>query len=128
MLQSNICWRIRGGHRRICVGWLDHDVCSSHYPMSGTRSRRFGRVASMWMVSEMMKEESVVHRVVRKEEEADEFMYEILNTEGLIFELFGHVFINRRGVKRYNRWLNWSNIFGIVVRPFNVKKLILGGR
>ncbi|KAI0381946.1 hypothetical protein F5Y04DRAFT_280177 [Hypomontagnella monticulosa] len=86
----------------------------------------FGRVASMWMVSEMMKEHPVIHRVVRKEEEADEFMYEILNTEGLTFELLGHVFINRRCIKRYNRWFNWSSVFGILVSPFNLRKLALG--
>ncbi|KAI1382380.1 hypothetical protein F4677DRAFT_24702 [Hypoxylon crocopeplum] len=87
----------------------------------------FGRVASMWMVSEMMKERPVIHRVVRKEEEADDFMYEILNTEGLMFELLGHVFINRKCVKRYNRWFNWANIFGILVSPFNLKKLMFQG-
>ncbi|KAI2629549.1 hypothetical protein GGR54DRAFT_267464 [Hypoxylon sp. NC1633] len=88
----------------------------------------FGRVASMWMVSEMMKERPVIHRIVKNEEDADEFMYEVLNTDGLMFELLGHVFINGRCVKRYNRLLNWSNIFGILVSPFDLKKLMFGSQ
>jgi hypothetical protein len=84
----------------------------------------FGRVAAMWMVSEMMKENPLIHRVVANEAEADTFIHEILSTSGLTVELLGHVFINGRCVKRYNKLLSWFNVFGILASPFNVESLL----
>jgi hypothetical protein len=86
----------------------------------------FGRVASMWMVSEMMKENPVIHRVVASEHEADRFIHEMLSTEGLVFELMGHVFINAKCVKRYNRWFSWSTIFGVLTSPFRFESIMTG--
>ncbi|KAI1744682.1 hypothetical protein F4680DRAFT_468605 [Xylaria scruposa] len=84
----------------------------------------FGRVAAMWMVSEMMKENPIIHRVVHTESEAETFINEVLNTSGLTVELLGHVFINGRCVKRYNTLFSWFNIFGILVSPFKVESLM----
>ena len=78
----------------------------------------FGRVASLWLISEMMKENPVIHRVVRSEAEAENFIIEILNTPGLSYEILGHVFVNGRCVKRYSRWFNWSNVLGILTSPY----------
>ncbi|KAI0468248.1 hypothetical protein F4859DRAFT_524736 [Xylaria cf. heliscus] len=86
----------------------------------------FGRVAAIWMVSEMMKEKPVIHRVVHGESEAEKLIQEILNTPGLTVEFLGHVFINGKCVQRYNRYLSWFNIFGILVSPYNVENLITG--
>lgn len=88
----------------------------------------FGRVASMWMVSEMMKENPVIHRVVGSENEADKFIHEMLSTSGLVFEIMGHVFINGKCVKRYNRWFTWSNIFGVLTSPFRFDSIMTGQR
>lgn len=84
----------------------------------------FGRVAAIWMVSEMMKEKPVIHRVVHCESEAEKLIHEILNTPGLIVELLGHIFINGKRVQRYNRYFSWFNIFGVLVSPYNVQGLL----
>lgn len=83
----------------------------------------FGRVASLWMVARMMKENPVIHKVVHSEPEAEDFIHHILATPGLTVELMGHVFINGKCVKRYNRWFNWQNLFGILASPYNLHKL-----
>lgn len=87
----------------------------------------FGRVASMWMASEIMKENPVLHKVVHDEAEADKFIHKMLDTDGLIFELMGHVFINGRCVRRFNRWFNWATVFGILTSPYRVDKMIVRG-
>ncbi|KAM7214267.1 hypothetical protein V8F06_010384 [Rhypophila decipiens] len=87
----------------------------------------FGRVASLWMVSEMMKENPVLHKVVHDEAEADKFISKMLATDGLIFETMGHVFINGRCVRRYNRWFNWATVFGILASPYRVDKMMMSG-
>ncbi|KAI0555294.1 hypothetical protein F4679DRAFT_578679 [Xylaria curta] len=87
----------------------------------------FGRVAALWMISEMMKEKPIMHRVVQNELEADAFICEILATPGLTVELMGHVFINGKCVKRYNRFFNLSTIFGVLVPPYKIEKLLTRG-
>ncbi|KAF3480427.1 uncharacterized protein GIQ15_05774 [Arthroderma uncinatum] len=84
----------------------------------------FGRVASMWIASQLMKEHPVLHRVVHTEDDAEKFIYHILTKQGLTCELLGHVFINGRCVRRYSRWFNWSNVFGILAPPYSIEKLI----
>lgn len=85
----------------------------------------FGRVASMWMVSKFMEDQPILHRVVKSQGEADRFMYEILNSRGLMFELEGHIFINGRCVKRCSKWWSWSTIFGILARPYRLESISL---
>ncbi|KAI0437988.1 hypothetical protein F4803DRAFT_555448 [Xylaria telfairii] len=85
-----------------------------------------GRVAAIWMVAEMMKEKPVLHRIVQNELEAESFIREILNTRGLTVELLGHVFINGKCVKRYSHYFNLSTIFGILVGPYKMEKLLTG--
>ncbi|KAI0859505.1 hypothetical protein F4860DRAFT_515718 [Xylaria cubensis] len=87
----------------------------------------FGRVAALWMISEMMKEKPIMHRIVQNELEADAFIREILATPGLTIELMGHVFINGKCVKRYNRFFNLSTIFGVLVPPYKIEKLLTRG-
>ncbi|KAK1835009.1 hypothetical protein QBC39DRAFT_299898 [Podospora conica] len=84
----------------------------------------FGRVASMWMVSEMMKDNPVIHRVVESEVKAEQFIQELFSTQGLVIELMGHVFVNGRCVERYSQWWNWSTIFGVLVSRCNIEKLL----
>lgn len=84
----------------------------------------FGRVASMWMVSEMMKDSPVMHRVVQSEVKAEQFMHELFKTQGLVIELLGHVFVNGRCVKRYSRWWNWSTVFGVLVSQCKIENLL----
>lgn len=84
----------------------------------------FGRVASMLMVSEMMKDNPVIHRVVQSEVKAEQFIQELFNTQGLVIELLGHVFVNGRCVRRYSQWWNWSTIFGVLVSRCNIGRLL----
>ncbi|KAJ8127071.1 hypothetical protein O1611_g6566 [Lasiodiplodia mahajangana] len=83
-----------------------------------------GRVAAIWMVSEMMEEKPVLHRIVQNELEAESFIREVLNTPGLTVELLGHVFINGKCVKRFPRFFNLSTIFGILAGPYKIEKLL----
>ncbi|KAI0189298.1 hypothetical protein EV127DRAFT_481833 [Xylaria flabelliformis] len=87
----------------------------------------FGRVAALWMISEMLKEKPIMHRIVQNELEADAFIREILATPGLTIELMGHVFINGKCVKRYNRFFNLFTIFGVLVSPYKIEKLLTRG-
>lgn len=83
----------------------------------------FGRVVAMWMASEMMKTEPLMHRVVKRREIASRFIDEILDIDGLTVEILGHIIINRRCVARFNTWMCWSRWFGILAGPYNVSKL-----
>jgi hypothetical protein len=85
----------------------------------------FGRVVAMWMVSEMMKTDPVLHRVAKDKAQAAEYMQAILSKPGLTCEVMGHIIINGRCVKRYNKWLQWSSLFGILAPPFDVTSLAM---
>ena len=85
----------------------------------------FGRVVAMWMVSEMMKTDPVLHRVATDRAEAAEYMRAILSKPGLTCELMGHIIVNGRCVKRYNKWLQWSSLFGILAPPFDLTSLAM---
>jgi hypothetical protein len=81
-----------------------------------------GRVAALWMASEFMKEQPILQRTVKSIGEADEYIQAVLEVPGLTFELMGHVFVNGRCIHRYNDWLSWSPLFGILASPFRVDK------
>jgi hypothetical protein len=84
----------------------------------------FGRVASLWMASKFMEEQPIIQRTVKNQDEANRFIMTMLEIPGLTFELKGHVFLNGRCIYRYNPWLRWSAIFGILTEPFRVDKLL----
>ncbi|KAH0551687.1 hypothetical protein GP486_007094 [Trichoglossum hirsutum] len=83
----------------------------------------FGRVVTMWMASEMMKGNPILHRVVKGQGEAAEYIESILSIPGLTCEVMGHVIVNGRCIKRYNPWLRISTYFGVLAPPYNVPRL-----
>jgi len=84
----------------------------------------FGRVASLWLVKELMKQQPILQRTVKDSKTANEFVMELLAVPGLTIELNGHVFLNGRCIYRYNPWLRWSAVFGMLTEPFRVDKLV----
>lgn len=85
----------------------------------------FGRVAALWMASEMMQTDPVLHKVVQNRQEATEYIDAILRKPGLVFEVMGHVIINGRCVCRMNKWFRWCTLFGVLAPPFNVANIAL---
>lgn len=83
----------------------------------------FGRVTALWMASEMMKTDPVLHRVLNDRGEAGQYISEMLKRRGLTFEFMGNVIIDGRCVHKYNTWFRWSTLFGILARPFDVERL-----
>jgi hypothetical protein len=83
----------------------------------------FGRVTAMWMASEMMKNEPVMHRVVRNREEAAKYMEAILRKPGIACEVLGHVLVNGRCVKKYRKKLRWSSFLGVLASPYDLSRL-----
>jgi hypothetical protein len=83
----------------------------------------FGRVVTMWMASEMMKTNPILHRVVKSQDEAADYIESVLSIPGLTCEIMGHVIVNGRCIKRYNKWLRIATYFGILAPPYDVSKL-----
>lgn len=83
----------------------------------------FGRVIAMWMASEMMKTKPVLHRVVKGRGLAAEYIDEILNIDGLIVEVMGHVIVDGRCIARYNQWTRLANWLGILAGPYDLGRL-----
>lgn len=80
----------------------------------------FGRVVAMWMASTMMESKPIIHRVVRDEREAEDYISSILASQGLVLEILGHVVINGRCVARFNPWLSPASWFGVLAPPFDI--------
>lgn len=85
----------------------------------------FGRVTAMWMASEIMKDKPVIHRVVTNQQEAEQYMDEMLRIPDCIFEILGHVVVNGRCVKRYGSHMRWSKILGVLARPYDITRLAM---
>lgn len=83
----------------------------------------FGRVVAMWMASEMMKTKPVLHKVVKDRRQAAEYINAVLAIPGLTCELLGHVVVEGKCVKRYNKWLRWATYIGIMAPPYDITKL-----
>jgi hypothetical protein len=86
----------------------------------------FGRVTAMWISAVIMRDRPVLHRVVKSEDEASMFMEAVLKKQGLICEVMGHVIVNGRCVGRYAK-VNWSLVFGVLTKPFDVAKTAVRG-
>ncbi|QIW94706.1 hypothetical protein AMS68_000224 [Peltaster fructicola] len=69
----------------------------------------FGRVTAMWMASVILSDKPVIQRVVATDIEAEQYMDAMLRIPDCVFEIEGHVVINGRCVKRYNRYMRWSS-------------------
>ena len=83
----------------------------------------FGRVVAMWMASEMMKTKPVLHKVVKDRRQAAEYINAVLAIPGLTCELLGHVVVEGKCVKRYNKWFRWATYIGIMAPPYDITKL-----
>ncbi|KAH0556910.1 hypothetical protein GP486_005299 [Trichoglossum hirsutum] len=83
----------------------------------------FGRVATMWMASKMMKADPILHCVVKDQDEAADYVGSILSMPDLTCEVMGHVIVNGRCVGRYNRFFRNTTYFGILAPPYDVSKL-----
>ena len=75
------------------------------------------------MASELMKHRPVLHKTVRKDTEAADYINEVLAIQGIVCEVSGHVIINGRCVRRYNKWWTWAHYVGIMAGPYDVAKL-----
>ncbi|KAK6517417.1 hypothetical protein TWF281_004074 [Arthrobotrys megalospora] len=84
----------------------------------------FGRVVALWMASEMMKDEPILHKVVKRGE-AGEYLKELLLIDNITIEVMGHIIVNGRCIGRTNKWLKWSTITGVLAAPYNLEKLSL---
>ena len=82
----------------------------------------FGRLAALWMASEMMKTKPVLHRVVKSKGSAAEYIDHIFNIDGLVVETMGHIVVNGRCIARYNKWTRLSSYFGILAGPYDLAK------
>jgi hypothetical protein len=78
---------------------------------------------ALWMAAELMQSDPILHRVVKNETEAASYIERIVEKESLLVEIMGHVITNGRCIGRYNQWLQWNNILGILAPPFNIRKI-----
>jgi hypothetical protein len=83
----------------------------------------FGRVVSMWMASEMMATDPVLHAVVKTRSEAAEHISNILAIDGLCVEIMGHVVVNGRCIGRYNPWFSAASFLGVLASAFDISSL-----
>lgn len=83
----------------------------------------FGRVVAMWMASEMMVVNPVLHAVVKTRAEASDYISNILAINGLSVELMGHVIVNGRCIGRYSEWMRSARFFGVLSPAFNLSQL-----
>jgi hypothetical protein len=86
----------------------------------------FGRVTAMWFSAVIMRDRPVLHRVVKSEEEAGVFMEAVLQREGLVREVLGHVVVGGRCVGTCAK-VNWSLVFGVLSKPSDIVKIALRG-
>lgn len=83
-----------------------------------------GRVVAMWIASEIIRNNRpILHAVVRDREEAAKYIDEILEMDGLLIELKGHVIMNRYCILRKHPWFSWSTYIGLLAKPFPVVSL-----
>lgn len=71
----------------------------------------------------MMKTKPVLHRVVKSRGLAAEYIDRILNIDGLVVEMKGHVNVNERCIQRYHPWFQWSNWLGLLAAPYDIGKV-----
>ena len=83
----------------------------------------FGRMIALWMVSEMMKTNPVLHRVVNTRELAAEYIERILGIDGLVVDVMGHVILNGRCIQRHNQIFSLASWLGLLAGPFDIRKL-----
>ena len=83
----------------------------------------FGRVIALWMISEMMKTKPVLHRVVKSRGLAAEHIDRILNIDGLVVDIMGHVIVNGRCIQRHNQIFSLASWMGLLAGPFDIGKL-----
>ncbi|KAI4119219.1 MAG: hypothetical protein LQ345_000813 [Seirophora villosa] len=81
------------------------------------------RVIAMWMASEIMKTKPVLHRVVKSRGLAAEYIDRILDIDGLVMEMMGHVIVNGRCIQEYHPWFQWSNWLGLLAAPYDLGKV-----
>lgn len=83
-----------------------------------------GRVAAMWIASEMNKSSSpILQAVVKNKEDAGKYVEEILQLDGLLIEIMGHVIINQNIIMRKNEWFCWARYVGLLAPPSDIIKL-----
>lgn len=83
----------------------------------------FGRVVTLWLASEMVKTNPILHRVVKSRTEAAAHIEQIMEIDDLLIEVMGHIVIEGKCVHRYNKYWNWSVLIGILASPFDILKL-----
>lgn len=83
----------------------------------------FGRIIALWMVSEMMKTNPVLHRVVATRALAAEYIDRILSIDGLVVDVMGHVIVNGRCIQRHNQIFSLASWLGLLAGPFDIRKL-----
>lgn len=80
-----------------------------------------GRVVAMWIASEIVRNNRpILHSVVKDREEAAQYIEEILEMDGLLIELKGHVIMNRCCLFRKHPWFSWSTYIGLLAKPFPI--------
>ncbi|EMD01098.1 hypothetical protein BAUCODRAFT_135834 [Baudoinia panamericana UAMH 10762] len=87
----------------------------------------FGRVTAMWMASELMQNEPVIHRVVTTYAEANQMVEAMLRKPGVMFEVLGHLVVDGRCVKGYRHHIRWSKILGVLASPYDISLLAMPG-
>lgn len=82
-----------------------------------------GRVTAMYMASEMIRTEPVIHRVVKNREEAGKYLEAIFRQPEIACEVLGHVIVQGRCVKKFGKSLRWSGLLGVLARPYDLTRL-----
>jgi hypothetical protein len=73
----------------------------------------------------MVRTDGVLDLVVKDRQEAAEYIEAILRKPGLMFEMMGNAVISGKCMSRYNKWLLWPVLLGILALPFDVIPLAL---
>lgn len=87
-----------------------------------------GRVAAMWMAAEMNSDnQAVLHTVVKSDEESAEHVHRIMELNGLMIEIKGHLITDGVCILRRNRLTSLSTYIGLLAGPFDIIRLALKG-
>lgn len=83
-----------------------------------------GRVIAMWIVAQISRQNKpILHKLVKSESEAGEYIHAICDLDGLQLEIHGHVIIDGYCIKSRSVFFSPATYIGLLAKPFDVIKL-----
>lgn len=77
------------------------------------------------MVKQIKK--PVLHHVVKNRNEAGQYLEAIFRVKEIACEVKGHIIVQGRSVKKFGVGIRWSDLLGVLARPFDLSKIAVDG-